>query len=197
MKIFLFLLLTAGLFAEENPELKRLMAGNERYVNDKLEYPDHSSDRRKALVSKQEPFAVVLSCSDSRVPPEILFDQNVGDLFVVRLAGNVAGKLAIESMAYATNHLHASLILVMGHQNCGAVDAVLEDQTAGISDIAALIEPAVKSLKKDELEKAVKANVRHVVKTLKNSPELGKNVAVFGGYYHLKTGKVEVLGDDT
>ncbi|NGX45195.1 MAG: Carbonic anhydrase 2 [Chlamydiae bacterium] len=197
MKIFLFLLLSLGLYAEENKELERLMKGNQRYIEDKLEYPDHSADRRKALVASQEPFAVILSCSDSRVPPEIIFDQNVGDLFVVRLAGNVAGKLATESIGYATNQLHSSLIFVMGHQNCGAVSAVLSHQTEGISGIASLIEPAVKSLKEDDLEKAIKANVRAVVKTLKNSPDLGKNIAIFGGYYHLKSGQVELLEDES
>lgn len=178
--------------------LTRLMDGNKRYVGDLLEGPDRSSMRRLEVYQKQRPFAIILGCSDSRVPPEIVFDQGIGDLFVVRVAGQVAGPVELDSIEYAAKYLGASLILVLGHQSCGAVKAVLSGKTADIEDVADLIKPAIMSVRRKTLENAIKANVRYVVNHLKNTPliqqmmEDGK-IDVVGGYYTLPDGKVEIL----
>lgn len=181
--------------------LKRLMEGNNRYVHDKLLHPDRTYERRQELKSSQNPFAVVVGCSDSRVSPEIVFDQGIGDLFVVRLAGNVVGPLSQESVHFAAN-LGASVVLVLGHENCGAVNAVLLHKAQDFPHIAEHIEPAVAASKSirggSPLENAIKANVRMVVEDLKKSPPLVKFIAdkkieIVGGYYHLGSGEVELL----
>lgn len=178
----------------------RLLAGNKRYMDDKLEHPDRSPDRREVLVSKQKPFVVIVGCSDSRIPPEIVFDQGIGDIFVVRVAGNVVGPLELESVNYAVQVLGSALILVLGHENCGAVDAVFTNQTKDIETIAKLIEPAVQKVKdtpQNNLEGVVKANVSNTANYLKSTPIIkqlmaDKKVDILGGYYNLKTGKVEI-----
>lgn len=105
--------------------LKKLQEGNERFVSDKsLRCLTDKEDRRKALVNNQKPFAIILGCSDSRVAPEILFDQGLGDLFIIRVAGNVLGSSEIDSITYAVKALLCPLIVVLGHENCGAVEAV-------------------------------------------------------------------------
>jgi len=103
----------------------RLAQGNARYVAGKAKHPRQDAATRKHLTSGQQPFATVLSCSDSRVPPELVFDQGIGDLFVVRVAGNIGGEDDLGSIEYAVEHLHTSLIVVMGHEKCGAVTAAL------------------------------------------------------------------------
>jgi carbonic anhydrase len=181
-----------------NEALQKLKEGNKRFVNGKLEHPNRDEVRREALVSKQEPFAIIVGCSDSRVSPEILFDQGVGDLFVVRVAGNVGGPIELDSIEFAAVFLKSSLILVLGHENCGAVNAVLNGQTKDIPAIANLIAPAIKDTKTQSgsLESAIKANVRAVVTQLKNSPPIANQIArnsikVVGGYFNLESGQVE------
>jgi carbonic anhydrase len=179
--------------------LTRLMEGNKRYVEDLHEGPDRTSMRRLEIYQKQRPFAIVLGCSDSRVPPEIVFDQGLGDLFVVRVAGQVAGPVELDSIEYAAKYLGASLILVLGHQSCGAVNAVLKGKTAEIEDVADLIKPAIQSVRPKTLENSIKANVRWVVEHLKNTPMIEQmmkdgKIDVVGGYYTLPDGKVEILG---
>ena len=155
------------------------------------------------MLLDQKPFAAILGCSDSRVAPEILFDQGIGDIFVVRVAGNVAGPIEMDSLDYATYYLGASLILVLGHERCGAVQAVLNNQSKAIESVAALIEPAVKSIenkKEDSLTLAVKANVKSVVAYLKSTPVIAElvkqgKVEVVGGFYDLNTGKVEIINN--
>ncbi len=197
-----FILLTflcSSIFANE--ALDRLIEGNNRYVNDKLLHPNRTSERREAIISKQKPFAIILGCSDSRVSPEILFDEGVGDLFVVRVAGNVVGPIELESIDYGALYLKSSVIMVLGHQNCGAVDAVLEGNTKDIPAIAKRIEPAVKIAKKEKgntLENAIQENVRLIVKQLKQTKSLSplvrqKKLEIVGGYYDLETGKVQLL----
>lgn len=178
--------------------LDRLMQGNQRYAADHLESPDRSSMRRLEIYQKQQPFAIVLGCSDSRVPPEIIFDQGLGDLFVVRVAGQVAGPVELDSIEYAAKYLGASLILVLGHQSCGAVNAVLNGKTSQIEDVADLIKPAIQSVRRKTLENAIKANVRWVVEHLKNTSLIGQmmkegKIDVVGGYYTLPDGKIEIL----
>lgn len=201
----LFFLLFVSLFGSltaEEQGLERLMKGNQRFVRDALEHPNRTTERREAVVSLQEPFAVILGCADSRVAPEILFDQGVGDLFVVRVAGNVVGSLELESIEYAVFYLHSSVILVLGHENCGAVHAVLEGTTKDIEDLAKLIDPSVQEVKKqnlpDPLEAAIKANARRMRDNLRRAPSFQKliqekKLEIQAGYYHLQTGEVEIL----
>ena len=196
----LFLLLPFSLMA--SAPLDRLMKGNERYAKDALEHPSRTSERREALVAKQEPFAIILGCADSRVSPEIIFDQGIGDLFVVRVAGNVLGPLELDSIEYSALYLHSSVILVLGHQNCGAVNAVIAGTTKDIESVAALIEPAVKEERKKKsanlLEASIKANALRMRDELSKTPVIQKLIAdkkieVHAGYYHLETGLVELL----
>lgn len=186
---------------EPDAALKRIMEGNERYATDKSTCPNSGEVRRQALVSKQNPFAIIVGCSDSRVTPDMVFDQGNGDLFVVRLAGNVIGDAAIESIDYGVRYLNAALIVVLGHSNCGAVTAVLEGQTRDIPTIASKIEPSIRGINKnqpDALEKAIKANVDAGVAKVRSDPRLrnlieSNQVKVVGAYYKLDTGRVELL----
>lgn len=205
MKTILFValsVLTLNIVNAQQTSLDRLIEGNKRFVQDKLLHPDRTSERREAVVASQEPFAVVVACSDSRVPPEILFDQGVGDLFVVRLAGNVIGPLALDSIEYSTIYLHSSVILVLGHENCGAVNAVIQGTTKDIEAVAELIEPAVATTRKKKpanlLEASIKANAIRMRDYLLTTPVIKKYVAdkkvsVYAGYYNLQTGAVELL----
>lgn len=203
----MFFISLLPLFAQESgmtPEqaLKRLMNGNERYVKDALLHPNRTEERRQALVSHQEPFAVIVGCSDSRVAPEIIFDEGVGDLFVVRVAGNVIGPIELESIEFGVFNLHSSVILVLGHENCGAVNAVVQGTTKSIPEIASLIKPAVESAKSSHpanlLEASIKANALRMKALLLKDPEIKKLVeknklSVQAGYYNLSSGKVELL----
>ncbi len=173
-----------------------LFEGNLRYVKGHIKKHTHYSVRRMELQKEQRPFAVIVGCSDSRVPPEIIFDQGLGDLFVVRVAGQVVGPIELDSIEYGVKYLGASVIFVLGHENCGAVNAVLSNQTTDIEDVAALIRPAIQT--NETLENAVKSNVRYVVEDLKNTRvirqlKLEGKVDVIGGYYHLPNGRVEPL----
>jgi len=208
--IYLFLIIlqvtSINLFAKDthmssDKAIQTLVEGNQRYVEDRLEHPDRTSERREALAHIQKPFAFIVGCSDSRVAPEILFDQGVGDLFVVRVAENVVGKLELESIDFATKYLGSSVVLVLGHENCGAVSSVVENNTKDIRAIAKLIKPAVKRAKDERgniLENSIKMNVKQVVEQLKQTKILASLVKegkfkIIGGYYNLKTGKVDIL----
>jgi carbonic anhydrase len=180
--------------------LSRLMAGNERYIKDALMHPNRSQERREALTDTQNPFATVIGCSDSRVSPTLIFDQGIGDIFEVRIAGNVVGPVAIASVEYSVKYLGSSLILVLGHENCGAVKAVLAGQTQDIEPIAEKIQAAIKGAKKfsdNPLENAIKANIYGAVRQLKEIPLFTKLISekkleIIGGYYNLENGKVEI-----
>jgi carbonic anhydrase len=181
--------------------LQKLIAGNLRYTKDQLLHPNHDRDRREEVFSKQNPFAIIVGCSDSRVPPEIIFDQGIGDLFIVRVAGNVVGQIGLDSINFSATQLHSSLILVLGHQNCGAVNAVLNNNIKGIEAIAEKIAPAIQQINKDQsnaLEQAIKANVKMIVEQLKSYKVIAdiisqKKIQVVGGYYHLESGLVELI----
>lgn len=203
--LLLLLCCVGGLSSAPNDSpdeaLQALIDGNARYVSGKPEHPNRSEEARLAVKGTQRPFAAVLGCADSRVSPEIIFDQGIGDVFVVRVAGNVAGPLELDSLEYAIDHLGAVLILVLGHESCGAVDAVIHGKADDIEAVAALIEPAVnrsRSLPGNHLENAVKANVRDVVAYLKTTEVISKLLAkggvdVVGGYYRLGSGRVEII----
>lgn len=180
--------------------LNRLMEGNARYMKDEMTCPERNQIRRSAIVAKQKPFAIVLGCSDSRVPPEFVFDQGLGDIFVVRIAGNVVSALETDSIEYSAIYNDSSIIIVLGHQNCGAVDAVMQNKTKDIESVADLIKPAVDATNKrhETLEEAVKANVHNSVARVKSSEPISKliqagKIDVVGAYYNLETGEVTLV----
>lgn len=190
-------------YAAEDP-LERLREGNQRYVTSTTVCHEDWAAKRMAVAQGQAPFAIIVTCSDSRVPAEIIFDQALGDLFVIRLAGNVVDDFAIGSIEYGTSILGAKFVLVLGHSNCGAVDAVLkglkfDNHIQSILDRIKAAVSSTKSKKGDSLETAIKANVKNVRDSLRLSkPVLAKLVErgelrIVGGYYDLKSGKVELL----
>lgn len=187
--------------------LAQLMAGNQRYQNDTTGHPLLHARRRAELAGGQAPFAVILSCSDSRVPPELIFDQGLGGLFVVRLAGNTVTRAGLESTGYAVDQLGTNLIMVLGHDSCGAVKGALAEcvskPAAKLPEIFANICPAVGQARKkggDNLESnAIDLNVTEQVKALERSPLFKKRVAdgslkIVGARYNLESGKVEIIG---
>lgn len=182
--------------------LERLMGGNQRFISGKPLYPAQDSSRRSEIVQGQKPFASVLSCSDSRVPPEVIFDKGLGDLFVVRVAGNSVNNEVLGSLEYGSSVLGAPLIMVLGHSKCGAVDAALEGKPlpGKIPSVITPIEPAIqeKHCKTDQepLTCSIHANVSYVVHQLKNFDPIlaplikaGK-LKVVGATYDLATGVV-------
>lgn len=184
--------------------LARLVAGNKRYASGKPRHPNQAADSRKAVAKAQHPFAAVVCCSDSRVPPEILFDQGLGDLFVVRLAGNIVDDDALGSIEYAVEHLGVRFVLVLGHERCGAVTAAVEGGEAPgkIGGVVKAIAPAVEESKGkpgDPVENVLRANVRLGTERLRSAqPILADLVAsgkvkVAGARYDLDTGVVEIL----
>ena len=187
--------------------VSKLKEGNGRYAGGNLQHPGQTTERRAELAKDQHPFAVILSCSDSRVPPEIVFDQGLGDLFVVSVAGNVIDDHGLGSIEYAVDHLGTRLILVLGHQSCGAVKAAKETIAAKgkapghIQSLVTAIKPAVEATVKADLETTIKANVKDVVQALRSSTPILKakvdsgDVQVIGGYYSLDTGAVTFLDE--
>lgn len=179
---------------------EKLIKGNSRYVANKLKQPADYQLERKTLYCLQRPFAVILGCADSRVPPEIIFDQGIGDLFVIRVAGNVGGPSEVESIEYAVDYLESSIVIVLGHERCGAVQALLTNNTRDIEAVAALMKPALSARNQpgNVWDNVAKANVRLAVAQLKATPLIAKKIAegeleVIGGYYYLQSGKVEIL----
>jgi carbonic anhydrase len=189
--------------------LARLMTGNQRFQKNKLRHPDLDPTRREKLVEGQSPFAAILSCSDSRVPPELVFDQGLGDLFEVRLAGNTVTRSGLESIDYAVSHLGTRLIMVLGHESCGAVKAALGEcvskPATELPEIFANICPAVEHARKramTDLESgAIDLNVREQVRILERSPIFRKrfsdgSLKIVGARYNLESGKVDILTGD-
>ena len=187
--------------------ISRLKDGNSRYTNGNQQHPRQSTKQRVELIKNQHPFAIVVGCADSRVPPEIVFDQGLGDLFVLRVAGNVIDDHSLGSIEYAVDHLAVRLIVVLGHQSCGAVKAAKDtiaaktEAPAHIQSLVTAIQPAVEATVHGDLETTVKANVKDVVQALRSStPVLKPNVdsgelRVLGAYYSLDTGAVSFLDE--
>jgi carbonic anhydrase len=185
--------------------ISKLKEGNGRYTTGNLQHPGQTAERRTELANTQHPFATILSCSDSRVPPEIVFDQGLGDLFIVRVAGNVINDEGLGSIEYSVDHLGTRLILVLGHQSCGAVKAARETIAAKgkapghIESLVTAIKPAVEATAKEDLDATIKANVKNVVQALRSSTPILKTevdsgkIQVIGGYYTLDTGAVTFL----
>jgi carbonic anhydrase len=159
------------------------------------------------LTNSQHPFAIIVSCSDSRVPPEIVFDQGLGDLFVIRVAGNVIDDHSLGSIEYAVDHLAVRLVVVLGHQRCGAVKAAKDtiaaktEAPAHIQSLVTAIQPAVEATVHGDLETTVKANVKDVLQALRSSTPVLKpkvdsgELRVLGAYYTLDTGAVSFLDE--
>jgi carbonic anhydrase len=188
--------------------LKRLVDGNARYAANSPNERDFSSGRA-ARVQGQYPIAQILSCSDSRVAPELLFDQGPGDLFVMRVAGNIVSPNLLASIEYGAQFLGAPLIMVLGHSGCGAVDAaikVLKTKAVlpgHLPGLITAIKPAVIVAEKMKtgnlIDNAVTENVRRQVARLKSSPPIvqklyvGKKIDIVGGVYDLATGKIALV----
>ncbi len=184
--------------------LQELMAGNQRYVSGQRTYPHQTSEHRTVVEERQQPFAVLLGCSDSRVPPEIVFDQGLGSLFVVRVAGHVVHNVVLASIEYAVEYLGVPLIMVLGHARCAAVTAAVHgDKVAPhISGVIRAIKPAVELARGrpgDLLPNSIQAHVQTVVGRLQRSQPIlarlvkGRRLTIVGAYYHLRTGVVDLI----
>ena len=187
-----------------NQALQALIDGNKRFAAMKPAHPNQDKGRRDEVKGGQKPFAVIVGCSDSRIPPEILFDQGIGDLFVIRLAGNIVDDTALGSIEYAADHLGTRLIVVLGHSKCGAVTATAQGGEAHghIGRIVQLIIPALERAKGkpgDLADNAIRENALLVTAAIASSkPILSKmvekgKIAVVPLYYDIDTGVVELL----
>lgn len=194
--------------------LERLLIGNRRFVEGSTKHPHEAEGWRKLLRHEQHPFAVILGCSDSRVPPELLFDQGFGDLFVIRVAGNVVSPDVLGSVQYAFAHLDVHLLLVLGHEGCGAVTAALDAKFHGakeperIEKLVQLIEPGLgdldpKAPKSNLVQQGVVANVRWTISQMTRLPEyqraigLRRDARIVGAIYELASGRVELIDGPT
>lgn len=184
--------------------LARLMDGNRRYRENRPEHPRQGADRRMEVLSAPRPAAALLSCADARVPPEIFFDQGVGDLFVIRNAGNLVDDGVLGALEFGVTTFKIPLILVLGHTLCGAVmAAVAGSQPVGhIGSITAALQPAVSSSKDqpgDAVLNATIANVRRMAAQIRTCPPVlaelvqAGSIQVAGGLYHVDTGEVQLL----
>ncbi len=196
------------MFGQLTPEqaLTQLQRGNERFVAGWPDHPNQSARRRREVSdSGQQPLAVILSCSDSRVPPELIFDQGLGDLFVVRVAGNIVDDAILGTIEYAVEHLHTPLVMVLGHDQCGAVTAAVNgaNEHNHIQSLLDALRPAVQAAKVqtgDVLSNAIDVNVQRVVAALRASePVLSQaqtagRIKVVGARYSLATGEVKISG---
>jgi carbonic anhydrase len=179
--------------------LSRLKAGNERFVNSKDSASKPVATRRAETAQTQHPFATIIGCADSRTAPEIVFDQGIGDLFVIRTAGNLVDDYALGSIEYAVEHLGVRLIVVLGHERCGAVTAALASDTAPghVNALVRDIQPAVAATKAkegDKLANAIHENDALVAAKIRKQAQLGElasQVRIVEGYYDLDTGRIE------
>jgi carbonic anhydrase len=186
----------------------RLMEGNKRWVSGDLEHPDRDPDRRQFVAQEQMPYAAILSCIDSRVPPELLFDTGLGDLYVMRTGGQTIGPEVTGSVEYGPMTSGTPLVVVLGHQRCGAIDAAYKSMRAGkplpgnLQAIAKALQPAYEQAAReggtDPVETMARAQVKLTATDLRSNRDLAPLVAkgtlaVVGAYYSLDTGQVEVL----
>ena len=183
--------------------LAKLKEGNLRFASSEVSRSKPTAARRAETAQEQHPFAIILGCADSRTAPELIFDQNLGDLFVIRTAGNLVDDHALGSIEYAVAHLGARLVVVLGHERCGAVKAALEsDHAPGhIESLVRDIQPAVKAAKGkpgDPLSATVAENARQVAAQIKAKAALGdlaKEVRIVSAVYDLDTGKIDWAND--
>jgi len=188
--------------------LARLIAGNDRFVKGEARFPTVQKDVLAALAKEQHPYATILGCSDSRVPPELIFDAGFGELFVIRVAGNVVSPEIMGTLQYAGVHLRTPLFVVLGHEGCGAVTAALAAKTLSsepehISRLLDDILPGLRDLPhastpQQEMRLAVEANTRWSMRQILETPEakarkLEGKMKLVGGIYELETGRVRFL----
>ena len=189
--------------------LERLMAGNARFVSGSVRAPRRDAVRRVEVANEQRPFAAILACADSRVPPEIVFDEGLGDLFVVRVAGNTAvDPLVVGSLQYAVEVLGTPLVFVLGHSQCGAVKAAIDlvdtgnvppgDLRSVVSPIVPAVEAVARTPEAERLDAAIEENVHRAIVRLRGDELLAPRVArgsilVTGGIYQLESGQVELI----
>ena len=189
--------------------LERLEGGNKRFVSDNPIRPNINAARRRELVAGQHPFATIISCADSRVPAEFVFDQGLGDLFVIRIAGNISSYAILGSVEYASLQLGVNLIVVMGHRSCGAVSAAVDSvdfdgpvTQSRINELLDAIRPAVRIARTqgndDLLERSVRENAIMVAEQVRRSEPViagleAQGVEVHSAYYDLESGKVDWL----
>jgi len=182
--------------------LQRLKDGNDRFVADKLEGKMRDQSARNGLTSGQQPYAIVLGCADSRVVPEHAFDTGLGEIFTVRVAGNVANTSSMASIEYAVAHLGSKIIVVLGHQSCGAVTAAVSggDNGYNLNHLLSHITPAISaSAEGADVNDVVKKNAELTAAELANRSEIIKNavekgdVQIVPAYYNLDSGKVDFL----
>jgi carbonic anhydrase len=207
--ILLFLVAVSGLVYAGAGEdsLSKLLDGNKRFVAGELAKKDLGEARRQELTKGQHPFATVLACSDSRVAPELIFDQGLGDIFIIRDAGNVVEPVTLGSIEYGVEHLHTPLLVILGHERCGAVTAALDERGEPGGNIGAILKkimPAVETARKagkergETLDLAIQENVRNTYKNVMQSRVVSELVhegklRIIGAEYYLGTGKVEMV----
>jgi carbonic anhydrase len=179
--------------------LADIKAGNQRFFSNHAQHPHQSHDRLVLLSQGQHPSVAILACSDSRIAPELIFDQGLGDIFDIRVAGNIADDAVLGSLEYAVDHLKVPLVIVLGHQYCGAIEATLahEHPHNHLNFIIHSLAPAVKS-QPQSLEAATLANIHLVLHRVQSAPSIKAKLqtgelTVMGGYYRLETGEVEWL----
>ncbi len=182
--------------------ITRLVQGNRRFVANQLQNQHQDQVRREELVKGQQPYAIILSCADSRVVPELAFDAGLGELFVVRVAGNVANNSSIASIEYAVAHLGSQVIVVLGHQNCGAVTAAISggDNGHNLNHLLSHITPALASSAEGaSVNDVVKTNANHTAAALLSRSSIIRDafereqLSIVPAYYHLDSGEVELL----
>ena len=191
--------------------LSRLIEGNNRYVHAQLLHPHQSTSRLKEISDEQTPFAIVVSCSDSRVPPEIIFDQGLGDLFVIRTAGNVIGEYELASIEYAVLKLNCKVIIITGHEKCGAIQTFMEQSSDSLpGHLNSLVkfigsQPNSKALYHEGADKsyqAVLGNIIYGVNFIKENSSVirqkfeSKDLELYGAVYHMENGKVNIIEED-
>lgn len=182
----------------------KLVEGNSHFVSGQLQNIPNIQQAKSRLLETQLPMAVILACADARVPPELIFDRSLGELFVVRVAGNIAGPLETASVEYGVDKLKAPLVMVLGHENCGAVSAAISKGREHLVELEPLYPYIDKALKgcpnPTVLHNAVECNVRYNMEMLKKSSMIAPlvqqgKVKVVGAYFNFDTGKVTVLPD--
>ena len=211
--LFVFFVFANPVFANDETSadeaLMMLIRGNERFVNGKVKMKDFLRERPK-LADGQKPYAIILACADSRVPPELVFDESLGRIFVIRVAGNVVDPAILGSIEYAVEHLHVPLLFVLGHENCGAVKAKLSGGKfpPNIASLLSRISPAVNKVRtldldeKSSLAMSVKENVGYQMQMSVYESEVLReavrehHLKIVGGVYDLDTGKVEIVSNE-
>ncbi|MBN2329555.1 MAG: carbonic anhydrase [Candidatus Omnitrophica bacterium] len=190
--------------------LQRLKEGNQRFASGRRTYPRQDLQRMRDIEQKQNPYATLLSCSDSRVPPEHLFDAGLGDLFVVRVAGNVFDDIAFGAIEFGVEYIETPLLVVLGHTNCGAISAAVREQDAHsyVSDLLEKVNHAIEEAKQKHpelnlaqlIDAAIRYNVlRSMEDLVRQSPLIRRRVenrrlSIMGAVYHIENGAVEWLG---